>query len=210
MAIDDPPPLPRQLRDQRFQPLGAGPVEAGEGLVEQQHAGVLDQRPGDQDALALAAGEAAEGLLGERPEADAVERPRRRLALGADPGAATRAGARACPSSPRRAPRRGSRAASARSGEPCRRSRRRAASRRSARSSPSTARSSVVLPPPLGPSRASVCPAARENSTPEIAAVAVVAGAEAGGLDQGSALHPRLPPVKPRTIALALAASICR
>ena len=74
VAMTHGAPLAGQLGDQPFQALGAGPVETGEGLVEQQHAGVLDQRPGDQHALALAAGEVAEGLLGERPQADPVER----------------------------------------------------------------------------------------------------------------------------------------
>ena len=51
-----------EVGDQRLEQLGAGAVEAGEGLVEEQDAGVLDEGAGDQRALALAAGELAEGL----------------------------------------------------------------------------------------------------------------------------------------------------
>jgi hypothetical protein len=52
---DDGAALVGQRPDQRFQALGAGAVEAGEGLVEEQDLGVLDEAAGDQDALALAA-----------------------------------------------------------------------------------------------------------------------------------------------------------
>ena len=82
MAITIAPPLRGERRDQRLEQLGAGPVEAGEGLVEQQHPGVLDQGPGDQHPLALAAGELAEGLAREGLEADPLQRrPRRRAIL---------------------------------------------------------------------------------------------------------------------------------
>ena len=83
---DDRPPLPGERRDQRFEQLGAGAVEAGERLVEQQHPGVLDEGAGDQRALALAAGELAEGLPGERAEADPLERRARRARARARPG----------------------------------------------------------------------------------------------------------------------------
>src|SRR5215211_2857917 len=56
------PPLAGQLADQGFEALGAGPVEAGEGLVEEEDPGLLNEAAGDQDALALAARELAEGL----------------------------------------------------------------------------------------------------------------------------------------------------
>ena len=210
VAIDDPPPLPRQLGDQRFQSLGAGPIEAR----RRARRAAARRRPGPAPGRSARAGAGRRrggrrSRSARRPQADPVERLRRRLAL-----------APARPPPP---------------GQPRERAHRRhvegrdrvvearalglghgAAGRADAqrplngRSSPSTARSRVVLPPPLGPSRASVWPAARVNSTPEIAAVPVVAGAEAGRLDQGLSLHPRLPPVKPRTIEFALAASICR
>ena len=48
-------------------------VEAGEGLVEQQHVGVGGQRPGDGDPLGLAAGELARLAVGEVADAEAVQ-----------------------------------------------------------------------------------------------------------------------------------------
>ena len=67
-------PLVAQLAEDLEDPLARGAIDAAQRLVEQQHAGVLYERPGDQDALALAAGERAEpaAALGRQP--DALER----------------------------------------------------------------------------------------------------------------------------------------
>jgi len=54
------PALLGQPVDQLHELFGAGLVDAGEGLVHQQEPGVLDQGPGHQDPLLLAAGEFAE------------------------------------------------------------------------------------------------------------------------------------------------------
>ena len=48
-------------------------VEGAEGLVEQQHPGVVDQGAGHGDALLLAAGELVRLLAGLLPELDQVE-----------------------------------------------------------------------------------------------------------------------------------------
>ena len=77
------PALRPQLTEHGLDPRGAGGVDARQRLVEQQHAGVLEQRAGDQDALALAAGQRAEPPACAVGEADAVERIARRVALGA-------------------------------------------------------------------------------------------------------------------------------
>ena len=66
-------------------------VDAGEGLVEQDHAAVLRQRAGEEDALLLAAGQFADLALAEVAHADAGER-------GVDRGAV--AGRRRCAGSP--------------------------------------------------------------------------------------------------------------
>ena len=62
VAMTTPCPSPASAAISSSSRSAAGPVEAGEGLVEQQHPGVLDQGAGDQHPLALAAGELAEGL----------------------------------------------------------------------------------------------------------------------------------------------------
>ena len=46
-----------QLGEGRNDLIGALGVEAGRRLIGQYHAGLVDQRPGDGDALLLAAGE---------------------------------------------------------------------------------------------------------------------------------------------------------
>src|SRR6476660_9028196 len=56
---DDPPALRGEVGDQGLEQLGAGPVEPGERLIEEQHLGVLDQGTGDQGALAGAPRELA-------------------------------------------------------------------------------------------------------------------------------------------------------
>ncbi len=48
-------------------------VEGGERLVEQQRARQVDQRPGERDALLLAAGELVRAAVGELAELDDVE-----------------------------------------------------------------------------------------------------------------------------------------
>ena len=55
----------------------------GERLVEQEHRRVLDERAGEQGALALAAGQLAEADAGLLREPDAVERRAGGLAIGA-------------------------------------------------------------------------------------------------------------------------------
>ena len=54
-------------------------VDAGEGLVEQDHLAVLGQRAGEEHALLLAAGEFADLALAEIAHADAGKRGCRRL-----------------------------------------------------------------------------------------------------------------------------------
>ena len=71
---------------QAHEQLGARRVESRERLVEQQHAGVLDERAGDEHALALAARQVAEGLLRLVGQADAGERPPRARARSPRPG----------------------------------------------------------------------------------------------------------------------------
>ena len=53
------------------QPLPGPEVEPGHGFVHQQQFGVGHQGPGQQDLLALALGQQAEGPLGEDPSAEA-------------------------------------------------------------------------------------------------------------------------------------------
>ncbi len=71
-----------EIVEQRAQALGAGRVHARERLVEQQQRGVLDERPRDEHALALTAGEIAEGPLGAVRQADALERVTGERAVG--------------------------------------------------------------------------------------------------------------------------------
>ena len=49
-------------------------VERGRRLVEQQHGGLLRERPGDDHALAFTAGERIDGARRELPELEGVER----------------------------------------------------------------------------------------------------------------------------------------
>src|SRR5690242_14186746 len=75
--------LTREVDEEPLEEVGTRLVDARERLVEEQHRRVLDERAGDEHALALAAGELAELLAGERGEADAVERGERSAAVGA-------------------------------------------------------------------------------------------------------------------------------
>ena len=140
------PDPPRRARRSVLPALGAGASRPENGSSSSSTPRVLDQRAGDQHALALAAGELAEGLARRGRQADPPSAPRAPLALGAARAAATRGAARAFPSSPRRGPRPGSRAASARSAAPCRsgrhaqRRRRAAAARRAAPATASSCR----------------------------------------------------------------------
>src|SRR5439155_7900764 len=71
---DQRAPLRGQVREELLEDLCARLVDAGEGLVEEEHRRVLDERPRDEDALALAARELAELRPREAAEPDAVER----------------------------------------------------------------------------------------------------------------------------------------
>ena len=59
---DDRRALAHQLAQRLEQALAGLGVEAGRGLVEDQHRRVGEQRAGDRDPLALAAGEVAAAL----------------------------------------------------------------------------------------------------------------------------------------------------
>jgi hypothetical protein len=75
-----------RLAEQRLEhrALGRG-VDAGEGLVGQAKLGLLGERPGEGDALRLAARELADLAVGEIPHADAAEAVHRPGAVaGAD------------------------------------------------------------------------------------------------------------------------------
>ena len=83
---EDRPALVAQLGQDRQDPFSRGLIDTAQRLVEEQHAGILRKRPGDQDPLALAPGEGAEAASGLALQADALERPPRGAALpGADP-----------------------------------------------------------------------------------------------------------------------------
>ena len=77
--------LVAQLAQHGLDPRGARRVDARQRLVEQQHARVLDERAGDQHALALAAGERPEAGAGVLGEPDALERRARGVARSARP-----------------------------------------------------------------------------------------------------------------------------
>ncbi len=53
-----------QLAQQGAQPVAAGRVQRGQGLIEKEQVGVLGKSPGDQGALPLATGELADGGVG--------------------------------------------------------------------------------------------------------------------------------------------------
>src|SRR4051794_11923319 len=73
----------RQVAEQSLEPGRADGIEPVERLVEQKQLGVLHERTGDQDALALAAGQAAERLVREVAHANSVERIERLSPLDA-------------------------------------------------------------------------------------------------------------------------------
>src|SRR5260370_967291 len=73
---DDARAVLDQLRDEAPQPLALARVERRRRLVEQQHARVGEQPDGDVHALAVAAGELAELVVGARRQAGLLEHPR--------------------------------------------------------------------------------------------------------------------------------------
>jgi hypothetical protein len=204
---DRRPPLGCERSDQRFQALGAGAVQAGEGLIEQQDLRVLNEAACDQDALALPAGELAESLSGKRVEPDFAqcihrglalapprptppgqprERPHRRYVEGRDRIVELRAlglwdGGAASPDA--EGP--GERGQLAQQG----------------------AQQGRLAAPVRAEQRHPLSRLQREGDAGD-RRLAVVAGGESGGLDQSFTIHPRSPPVNPRTSSSAFASSI--
>ena len=66
--------LPRHARDQRADHPLAADVEARQRLVEEEDAGLGDQRLGEEEALLLAAAETADGAVGVRGRPHRLER----------------------------------------------------------------------------------------------------------------------------------------
>ena len=73
---------PRRRVEEREQRLARVHVDAREGLVEQQDVRLLGERPGEEHALLLAAGELADGALLELGDAELVQAARHHLAVG--------------------------------------------------------------------------------------------------------------------------------
>src|SRR4051812_46422648 len=71
---EQPAALDAELAQQPLEQRRARAVEPAEGLVEQQHGRVLDERAGDEDALALAAREVAERRARQVAQPDALQR----------------------------------------------------------------------------------------------------------------------------------------
>ena len=149
-------------------------VERAERLVEQQHARLDRQRPGERDALALAARELARVALLEARELDEIEQRQHAFADLGRVGRPRGAGATFRPKAMLSNTSCGGTARSAGT-----RSRRCAPARRAGASSPPKStrpsvghsrpammRSSVVLPEPDGPSSASSSPAPTSSETP--------------------------------------------
>src|SRR5665647_2806705 len=76
---DAPLAQPREEAEDRL--LGVH-IHAGERLVEQQHVRLLGERPGEEHALLLAAGQLADGALRELGDAELVQTARHHLAVG--------------------------------------------------------------------------------------------------------------------------------
>ena len=162
----------RRLVDQRQQLLAPRRVERRQRLVEQQRARTAHQRAADGDALLLAAGKLRRAAVEQRRRCRAARRLRRsrsaprptRARRSADSPPRNNAGTGAAPGTR-------SRAAAAAAAD----SRRRAESNStvppmamrpsSGVSSPATMLSSVVLPPPEGPTSASVGAATRMSAS---------------------------------------------
>ena len=73
---------PAQAVEEREQGLARAHVHAREGLVQQQHVRLLGERPGEEHALLLAAGELADGAPLELGDAELVQAARHHLAVG--------------------------------------------------------------------------------------------------------------------------------
>ena len=155
-------------------------VERAERLVHQQQRRVVDQRARDRHALAHAARQLVRIAVGEIREADLREQPQRALAVGARVEAAQldlhqHVVERGAPVEQHRALEHDAEVRSA-AGRRC--GRRRAPRRRSARCSPATIRSSVLLPQPDGPTIARNSPSRIARSMRSSACV--LAAARAG------------------------------
>ena len=83
VAIRIPRALGGELGQELLEQLGARLVDARERLVEEQDRRVLDERAGDERALALAARELAELRARERGEPHAIERLEREAPVSA-------------------------------------------------------------------------------------------------------------------------------
>ena len=70
----------QEFGEQRAQVFAGGLVERGQGLIEQQQAGLDGQRPGEGDPLAFAAGQRSRGPGGQGRDSQAVEQ---RIGAGA-------------------------------------------------------------------------------------------------------------------------------
>src|SRR5918994_3573670 len=70
---DDPEPSGRQRPDLAHHLALVAEIEARRRLVEDDEAGLLGERPSDEDELALAAGDQGVGALGEMADVEAVE-----------------------------------------------------------------------------------------------------------------------------------------
>ena len=198
VATSTPRPSAASSSSSAVEPLGARRVEAGERLVEQQQPRVLHERARDQHALALAAGQLAERSSARgraaRPRSSASSARRRSARPGRPP-----------PRQPGQRPHqrdveRGDRVVEARAlglrhGG---RARPRLERPRERRSSPSSTRNSVVLPPPLGPStRDALAGARRSNVTPRDGRAAAVAGGQVAGATSARSSTP-IPPIGSR------------
>ena len=191
--------LVAQLAEQRLDARAARPRRRRERLVEQQHRRVLQQRAGDQHALALAAGERRRSGGGRGRRGRRARAPRRAASRSAR---ATRrqAGVRRVRAHQHDVER------ADREVEPraiglrhVGRQRPRARPSRAAPgSSPSSARNSVVLPPPLGPSTAAIVPGV-ERERDAARATSLPARVAAGEVTRRArAAHARAPPIDDR------------
>ena len=214
VAIRIPRPSAASSPSSRSSSSRARLVDAGERLVEEQDRRVLDERAGDEHALALAAGELAELRARERRRG---RRGRARRARDARLGAARPPPPGQARERPhQRDVERGDRVVEPRAlglrhvaEAACGADR----AARPASSSPSSARKSVDLPPPFGPSTPIRSPGLelerdalehgrRRRSRPR--------ARRRRGAARSRAARSRAPPVKPRTIASAFARSIER
>ena len=66
-------PRSRMLRIMRLQHGDGAVVERGEGFVEQQHFGIVQERPADGQALAHAARKFADQAVADAAETDALQ-----------------------------------------------------------------------------------------------------------------------------------------